>query len=166
MVCIVQVGPKKASGYQQQCSSQALVLAGGPASNGARVQGSDGKSNNATIFVGALDSNVSDKDLRELFSHFGEILSVKIPVGKGCGFVQFANRKDAEVALQKLQGTAIGKQTVRLSWGHNPGNKQWRGDHINHWNGAHYGGQGYSGNGYAWRCVRLVLLFFILEESV
>ncbi|GAY46830.1 hypothetical protein CUMW_100020 [Citrus unshiu] len=124
MVCIVQVGPKKASGYQQQYSSQALVLAGGPASNGAR-------------------------DLRELFSHFGEILSVKIHVGKGCGFVQFANRKDAEVALQKLQGTAIGKQTVRLSWGHNPGNKQWRGDHINHWNGAHYGGLGYSGNGYA-----------------
>ncbi|KAH9657412.1 polyadenylate-binding protein RBP47A [Citrus sinensis] len=136
MVCIVQVGPKKASGYQQQYSSQALVLAGGPASNGARVQGSDGESNNATIFVGALDSNVSDKDLRELFSHFGEILSVKIPVGKGCGFVQFANRKDAE-------------QTVRLSWGHNPRNKQWRGDHINHWNRAHYGGQGYSGNGYA-----------------
>ncbi|GAY63060.1 hypothetical protein CUMW_222580, partial [Citrus unshiu] len=63
------------------------------------MNGSDGESNNATIFVGALDSNVSDKDLRELFSHFGEILSVKIPVGKGCGFVQFANRKDAEVAL-------------------------------------------------------------------
>ncbi|ESR36294.1 hypothetical protein CICLE_v10028454mg [Citrus x clementina] len=143
--------PKKASGYQQQYSSQALVLAGGPGSNGARVQGSqsDGESNNATIFVGALDSDVSDEDLREPFSQFGEILSVKIPVGKGCGFVQFANRKDAEVALQKLQGTAIGKQTVRLSWGRNPGNKQWRGDHSNHWNGAHYGGQGYSGNGYA-----------------
>ncbi|KAK9177730.1 hypothetical protein WN943_026919 [Citrus x changshan-huyou] len=141
--------PKKAYGYQQQCSSQALVLAGGLASNGARVQGSDGESNNATIFIGALDSNVSDKNLREPFSHLGEILSVKIHIGKRCGFVQFANRKDAEVALQKLQGTAIGKQTVRLSWGHNPGNKQWRGDHINHWNGEHYRGQGYSGNGYA-----------------
>lgn len=44
------------------------------------------------IFVGALDSDVSDEDLREPFSQFGEILSVKIPVGKGCGFVQFANR--------------------------------------------------------------------------
>ncbi|KAJ4716355.1 Polyadenylate-binding protein [Melia azedarach] len=143
--------PKKASGYQQQYSSQALVLAGGPASNGARVQGSqsDGESNNATIFVGALDSDVSDEDLREPFSQFGEIVSVKIPVGKGCGFVQFANRKDAEVALQKLQATVIGKQTVRLSWGRNPGNKQWRGDHGNHWNGAHYGGQSYGGNGYA-----------------
>ncbi|KAH7575202.1 hypothetical protein JRO89_XS02G0062000 [Xanthoceras sorbifolium] len=140
--------PKKASGYQQQYSSQALVLAGGHASNGGRIQGSDGESNNATIFVGALDSDVSDEDLREPFSQFGEIVSVKIPTGKGCGFVQFANRNNAEDALQKLQGTVIGKQTVRLSWGRNPGNKQWRGDSGNHWNGAHYGAQAYAGNGY------------------
>ncbi|KAL5790742.1 hypothetical protein ACOSQ2_005630 [Xanthoceras sorbifolium] len=140
--------PKKASGYQQQYSSQALVLAGGHASNGGRIQGSDGESNNATIFVGALDSDVSDEDLREPFSQFGEIVSVKIPAGKGCGFVQFANRNNAEDALQKLQGTVIGKQTVRLSWGRNPGNKQWRGDSGNHWNGAHYGAQAYAGNGY------------------
>lgn len=140
--------PKKASGYQQQYSSQALVLAGGHASNGSRIQGSDGESNNATIFVGALDSDVSDEDLREPFSQFGEIVSVKIPAGKGCGFVQFSNRKNAEDALQKLQGTVIGKQTVRLSWGRNPGNRQWRSDSGNHWNGAHYGAQAYAGNGY------------------
>ncbi|KAG6711453.1 hypothetical protein I3842_05G054000 [Carya illinoinensis] len=86
--------PKKSSGYQQQYSSQALVLAGGHASNGAVTQGSqsDGESNNTTIFVGGLDSDVSDDDLRQPFSQFGEIVSVKIPVGKGCGFVQFANR--------------------------------------------------------------------------
>ncbi|XP_044488921.1 polyadenylate-binding protein RBP47-like [Mangifera indica] len=144
--------PKKASAYQQQYSSQALVLAGGHASNGNRVHGSqsDGESNNATIFVGALDSDVSDEGLREAFSQFGEIVSVKIPVGKGCGFVQFANRKDAEDALQKLQGMVIGKQAVRLSWGRNPGNKQWRSDSHSHWNnGAHYGGHYYSGSGYA-----------------
>ncbi|TXG64367.1 hypothetical protein EZV62_011361 [Acer yangbiense] len=140
--------PKKASGYQQQYSSQALVLAGGHASNGGRIQGSDGESNNATIFVGALDSDVSDEDLREPFSQFGEIVSVKIPAGKGCGFVQFASRNNAEDALQKLQGAVIGKQTVRLSWGRNPGNRQWRGDSGNHWNGGHYGAQAYAGNGY------------------
>jgi hypothetical protein len=33
-------------------------------------------------------------------------------------------RKSAEEALQGLNGTAIGKQTVRLSWGRNPANKQ------------------------------------------
>lgn len=46
----------------------------------------------AQIFVGGLDSEVSDDDLRQTFIQCGEILSVKIPVGKGCGFVRFANR--------------------------------------------------------------------------
>ncbi|TYI99786.1 hypothetical protein E1A91_A13G041600v1 [Gossypium mustelinum] len=143
--------PKKASGYQQQYSSQAVVLAGGHASNGAVAQGSqyDNDSNNATIFVGGLDSDVSDDDLRQPFSQFGEIVSVKIPPGKGCGFVQFVNRKNAEEAIQSLNGTTIGKQTVRLSWGRNV-NKQWRADSGNQWNGGYYQGQVYGGYGYGY----------------
>ncbi|KDO35916.1 hypothetical protein CISIN_1g029152mg [Citrus sinensis] len=103
-----------------------LVLIGGYASNGAPGQGpqSEGDSSNTTIFVGGLDPNVTDEDLRQPFSQYGEIASVKIPVGKGCGFVQFANRENAEEALHKLNGTVIGKQSVRLSWGRNPANKQ------------------------------------------
>ncbi|KAL0351970.1 UNVERIFIED_CONTAM: Polyadenylate-binding protein RBP47C' [Sesamum calycinum] len=83
--------PRKLSGYQQQYSSP-----GGRYSNGVSSQGSwlDGDSLNTTIFVGGLDPNVTDEDLRQPFSQYGEILSVKIPVGKGCGFVQFANRAD------------------------------------------------------------------------
>ncbi|PRQ27617.1 putative nucleotide-binding alpha-beta plait domain-containing protein [Rosa chinensis] len=109
--------PRKSSGYQQQ---------GGYALNGTPAQGfqSDGDATNTTIFVGGLDPNVTDEDLRQPFSQYGEIVSVKIPVGKGCGFVQFANRNNAEEALPKLNGSVIGKQTVRLSWGRNPANKQ------------------------------------------
>lgn len=44
------------------------------------------------IFVGGLDSSVSEEDLRQPFAKFGEIVSVKIPIGKGCGFIQFVNR--------------------------------------------------------------------------
>ncbi|KAJ6685920.1 TRNA SELENOCYSTEINE 1-ASSOCIATED PROTEIN 1-RELATED-RELATED [Salix purpurea] len=134
--------PRKSSGYQQQ---------GGYASNGASSQGfqSDGDSNNTTIFVGGLDPNVTDEDLKQPFSQYGEIVSVKIPLSKGCGFVQFANRNNAEEALQKLNGTVIGKQSVRLSWGRNPANKQYRADIGSPWNGAYYGGQVYSGYGYA-----------------
>ena len=44
------------------------------------------------IFVGGLGPNVKDEDLRQPFSQYGEIVSVKIPVRRGCGFVQFANR--------------------------------------------------------------------------
>ncbi|KAL5992722.1 Polyadenylate-binding protein rbp47c' [Asimina triloba] len=124
---------------------------GGYAANGASAQGlqSDSDSTNTTIFVGGLGPNTSDEELRHAFSQYGEIVSVKIPVGKGCGFVQFAQRIHAEEALQKLNGTVIGSQTVRLSWGRNPANKQPRADPSNQWSGAYYAGQVYDGYGYA-----------------
>ncbi|XP_076901746.1 polyadenylate-binding protein RBP47C'-like [Bidens hawaiensis] len=134
--------PRKSSGYQQQYGSQ-----GGYMSNGGSH--SDGDSNNTTIFVGGLDPTVSDEDLKQPFSQYGDIVSVKIPTGKGCGFVQFANRNNAEEALQKLNGTTIGKQTVRLSWGRNPANKQMRNEFGNQWGGPHYGGPVYEGYEYA-----------------
>ncbi|KAK4745690.1 hypothetical protein SAY87_012002 [Trapa incisa] len=135
--------PRKSSGYQQQHSSQVGYLSNGPSAQ------SDGDSTNTTIFVGGLDPNVTDEDLQQPFSQYGEIVSVKIPTGKGCGFVQFANRDNAEEALQKLKGTTIGKQTVRLSWGRNPANKQFRGDFSSQRSPAYYGGQIYGGYGYA-----------------
>nr|XP_027112462.1 polyadenylate-binding protein RBP47-like [Coffea arabica] len=141
--------PKKAS-PQQQYSSQAVVLAGGYPSNGVVPQGSqsDSDSSNTTIFVGGLDSDVTDEELRESFSQFGEVVSVKIPSGKGCGFVQFSNRSNAEDAMQRLNGAAIGKQMVRLSWGRNPVNKQLRMDSSYQLNGSNYGRQGQNGYGY------------------
>ncbi|KAF6136658.1 hypothetical protein GIB67_016114 [Kingdonia uniflora] len=95
---------------------------------------------------------VIDEDLRKQFSEFGKIVSVKIPIGKGCGFVQFATKSNAEEALQGMNGTTIGKNTVRLSWGRSPANKQPRSDNGNQWNGggAYYGRQAYDGSyGYA-----------------
>lgn len=44
------------------------------------------------VFVGGLDPSVKDQDLRQVFGQYGELISVKIPAGKGCGFVQFAHR--------------------------------------------------------------------------
>ncbi|KAL1534674.1 Polyadenylate-binding protein rbp47 [Salvia divinorum] len=145
--------PKKTSPpqQQQQYSSQAVVLSGGGGyANGVVPQGqSENDSSNTTIFVGGLDSDVTDEELRQSFTPFGEVRSVKIPAGKGCGFVQYANRSNAEDAILRLNGTAIGKQTVRLSWGRTMGNKQSRMDANGQWNGAYYGRQGYNGYGYA-----------------
>ena len=105
-----------------------MVLANGHSSNGAMAQGSqsEGDFNNTTvsllfctianymvlwlltnpsmlqIFVGGLDSDVSDQDLRQPFLQFGDVVSVKIPIGKGCGFVQFADRYSCCVQLHSL----------------------------------------------------------------
>ncbi|ESW28532.1 hypothetical protein PHAVU_003G294500 [Phaseolus vulgaris] len=35
-------------------------------------------------------------------------------VGKGCGFVLFADRKNAEDAIQAVNGTVIGKQRISM----------------------------------------------------
>ncbi|CAN1353824.1 Polyadenylate-binding protein RBP45 [Linum perenne] len=80
--------------------------------------------NNTTIFVGNLDSNVTDENLRELFGQYGQLVHVKIPAGKRCGFVQYANRSSAEEALNRLNGAEVSGQSIRLSWGRNSSNKQ------------------------------------------
>ncbi|XP_040864584.1 ABC transporter G family member 1 isoform X5 [Glycine max] len=54
-----------------------------------QVQPPDYDVNNTTIFVGNLDLNVSEEELKQNSLQFGEIVSVKIQPGKGFGFVQF-----------------------------------------------------------------------------
>lgn len=44
------------------------------------------------LFVGNLDTTVTDEHLRQVFGNYGQLIHVKIPVGKRCGFVQFADR--------------------------------------------------------------------------
>ncbi|XP_074566335.1 RNA-binding protein L-like [Curcuma longa] len=110
---------------------------------------SDNDPNNTTIFVGGLDPIITDDLLRQAFGVYGELLYVKIPAGKRCGFVQFANRANAEEALRQLNGTPLGGQNVRLSWGRSPANKQPQQD-PNQWNGNYYGyTQSYETYGYA-----------------
>uniref|UniRef100_A0A0C9S7H3 TSA: Wollemia nobilis Ref_Wollemi_Transcript_13547_2060 transcribed RNA sequence n=1 Tax=Wollemia nobilis TaxID=56998 RepID=A0A0C9S7H3_9CONI len=149
----MRIGPattKKTTGVQPQYTAKAAQV---PTPQVA----SDNDPNNTTIFVGGLDPSVTDEMLRQVFAQYGEVIHVKIPVGKRCGFVQFSNRACAEEALSMLHGTVLGQQAIRLSWGRSPANKQPVGwgqpqqPDPNQWNGAYYGyGQGYDASyGYA-----------------
>jgi hypothetical protein len=51
------------------------------------------------VFVGGLDPSVTDDLLKQTFSPYGELLYVKIPVGKRCGFVQYSNRYEEYTLL-------------------------------------------------------------------
>ncbi|KAI8537862.1 hypothetical protein RHMOL_Rhmol09G0057100 [Rhododendron molle] len=99
-------------------------------------------SNNTTcqIFVGGLNESVSDEQLRQFFSPYGQLVHVKILVGKQCGLVQFASSHCANVALKMLNGTQLARQNIRLSWGRSPSNKQTQLD-PNQWNSGSYGYQ-------------------------
>ncbi|CAJ1955638.1 unnamed protein product [Sphenostylis stenocarpa] len=109
--------------------------------------------NNTTIFVGNLDFNVSEEELKQNFLQIGEIVSVKIQPGKGCGFIQFGTRASAEEAIQKMQGKMIGQQVVRISWGRTLSRQDVTGGwgqqmDPSQWNGYYGYGQGYEGYAY------------------
>ncbi|KAF1313518.1 Nuclear acid binding, partial [Globisporangium splendens] len=72
---------------------------------------------NTTVFVGGLDPSTTEEELRARFGAIGDIVSVKVPPGRGCGFVQYTTKEAAEVAISQMNGTVIGSVKVRCAWG-------------------------------------------------
>jgi RNA recognition motif-containing protein len=60
------------------------------------------------LFVGNLPHQVSDEDLKQLFSGFGTVLSVQVMQGrdagrnKGFGFVEMDSEAEAQAAIEGL----------------------------------------------------------------
>ncbi|CAI5476668.1 unnamed protein product [Closterium sp. Yama58-4] len=122
----ISVATPKKPGAPGQGGAQGGQGGGARAGPQPQPQGPGGEDDptNTTIFVGGLDQSVTDEQLRAVFGPWGELVYVKIPFGKGCGFVQFRHRSQAEEALRNMHGTVIGQQSVRLSWGRNPASKR------------------------------------------
>ncbi|KAI9506928.1 hypothetical protein BX070DRAFT_186476, partial [Coemansia spiralis] len=72
---------------------------------------------NTTVFVGGLTNPVGEDELYAFFSVYGEVGYCKIPPNRGCGFVTFTKRANAETAMRALNGHLLGGSRVRLSWG-------------------------------------------------
>ena len=73
--------------------------------------------NNTTVFVGGLSGYVTEDELRSFFQGFGEITYVKIPPGKGCGFVQLVHRHATEMAINQMQSYRVSNSRVGLYCG-------------------------------------------------
>lgn len=73
------------------------------------------------IYVGNLAFDVTEKDLRDLFSGFGDVSAVNIVKerfsgqSKGFGFVEMLNNSEADKAMKALNGTRIKDQSIKLS---------------------------------------------------
>lgn len=57
------------------------------------------------LFVGNLSYNVSNDDLENLFSEYGEVIDAKVIEGKGFGFVEMSRNSEAEEAKEALNNT-------------------------------------------------------------
>ena len=54
------------------------------------------------LYVGNLKYSVSNDQLRELFSSYGEVANVNVIEGKGFGFVEMSNDAEAQAAIRAL----------------------------------------------------------------
>ena len=71
-----------------------------------------------TLYVGNIEPEWREDDLREVFDKHGSVVSVKMVHGKSCAFVTYATRAEAEAAADKLHDALIINGTrCKLLWG-------------------------------------------------
>lgn len=73
------------------------------------------------IYVGNLSSDVTDDQLKEAFSAYGEVKSVAIIKDKltgeprGFGFIEMPSKEQATTAIQELNGKEIGGKALNVN---------------------------------------------------
>jgi RNA recognition motif-containing protein len=73
------------------------------------------------IFVGNLNFNTSEDELRQLFEAHGQVDRVSIMTdretgrSRGFGFVEMANAEEAERAIAALNGAQMGGRTLNVN---------------------------------------------------
>jgi len=66
------------------------------------------------LYVGNLNYSITNEELEELFSQYGEVRNVNIIERKGFGFVEMSNQSEAEKAKGALNGTDFKGRTLRV----------------------------------------------------
>lgn len=73
------------------------------------------------IFVGNLDFNTAEDELRKLFEAYGQVDRITILTdrdtgrSRGFGFVEMANAEEGDKAIAALNGTQIGGRTLNVN---------------------------------------------------
>jgi RNA recognition motif-containing protein len=73
------------------------------------------------IYVGNLPYSVTDADLRQTFSRFGDVSQVNLisdklsGQSKGFGFVEMANNAQADTAIKALNGTDMKGRNITVN---------------------------------------------------
>jgi len=73
------------------------------------------------IYVGNLNYNLKEEDIAELFSQFGEVVSVKLITdketgrAKGFGFVEMADDEEGAQAVSRLDGYDVQGRNIKVN---------------------------------------------------
>ena len=74
------------------------------------------------LFVGNLDSEVTQEELRRLFEAYGQVMQVHIIRDRDTGlprfaFVEMTNDAEAEKAIKALNGSILRDRALNVSYG-------------------------------------------------
>jgi RNA recognition motif-containing protein len=69
---------------------------------------------NSKLYVGNLSYSVTNGQLEELFTNYGEVVDTKIIDGKGFGFVEMSSNDEAEKAKEGLNETEFEGRTIKV----------------------------------------------------
>jgi RNA recognition motif-containing protein len=73
------------------------------------------------IYIGNLERNVTETELRELFEPFGQVTTINILKDrhsgqpKGFGFVDMPNKDEGQAAIEGLKGKMLRERTMDIS---------------------------------------------------
>jgi len=73
------------------------------------------------MYIGNLAHDVTEDDLRNAFSEFGEVSSVKIIMdkfsgrSKGFGFVEMPSNSEADQAIKALNGKVLNGRSIKVN---------------------------------------------------
>ena len=73
------------------------------------------------MYVGNLSYSVTENDLKDAFSEFGEVASVNIIMdkfsgqSKGFGFVDMPNNSEADKAIKALNGSELKGRNIKVN---------------------------------------------------
>ncbi|XP_045775144.1 protein split ends isoform X9 [Maniola jurtina] len=74
-----------------------------------------------TLFIGNLEKDVTQQQLRDKFKHFGRIIEIDIKKGSGGGagyaFCQYASIASVVEAIRAMDGEYVGSSRVKLGFG-------------------------------------------------
>ena len=78
------------------------------------------------LYVGNLSYSVTNEQLQELFSNYGEVKQVTIIEGRGYGFVEMSSPSEAEKAKEALNGTDLEGRTLKVDEARPPRSREGR----------------------------------------
>lgn len=73
------------------------------------------------IYIGNLDYEVTEADLRDAFSEFGDVGKANVIMdkftgrSKGFGFVEMSNNEEAKQAISSLNESRLGARNIKVN---------------------------------------------------